>query len=216
MDEGDPEVTELLADLTRELREIRREVEPEPRRPRPPTRQELARFTSEVTIPALILMLQTQIRALELLRRTIRLANEPTRGQSSTQTAVRERAESLGISTLTRLETVLSELQQAVEERPDDDVDELLSEARRLREQIETELTKADSVSTGMGEDGAAYDTESADTTTAEAGSGQTAGSAAERAGESAQIPIDVEEELRALKQRAEDEGKDDQSGPDE
>ena len=134
----DPDLTELLADLTHELRRLEREVEPEPRG-RLPTRSELARFTSEVAIPGLILLLQTQIRALELLRRTIRLAEgrEPTPRHQS----VKNRAEQLGTATLSQLDSVLAELQSAIDGRPEDDrAKRLLDDAQRLQEQIQSEL----------------------------------------------------------------------------
>ena len=73
MSDTDPDVTELLADLTRSLQELEREIEPD-RRLRPPTPGQLSQFASEVAIPGLILVLRTNINALQLLQRTIRLA----------------------------------------------------------------------------------------------------------------------------------------------
>jgi hypothetical protein len=139
---ADPDLSELLADLTRELRRLQREVEPD-RRSRSRRRsvgRDLARFTSEVAIPGLILLLRTNIRALELLRRAIRLA-EGREPQSSSPSSMRQRAETLGSVTLSQVDTVLGELQSAVEERRDDErAQELIAEARTLREQIQSEL----------------------------------------------------------------------------
>jgi Asp-tRNA(Asn)/Glu-tRNA(Gln) amidotransferase A subunit family amidase len=135
---ADPDVTELLADLTQELRRLQREVEPDRRRP---LRQDLARFTSEVAIPALILLLKTNIQALELLRRAIRIAEGRDPRQDRASQEVRERAERLGQVTLARLDDVLSELQGAVEERPSDDRSvQLIEDAREIRRQIQEEL----------------------------------------------------------------------------
>lgn len=144
MSDADPEVTELLRDLTRELRRLQREVEPD-RKVRPPTADELARFTSEVAIPALILMLRTQIRALELLRRTIRLAqgHDPTSQPRAPN--VRAHAERVGHATLDQLDSVLADLQDAIEARPNDDrAQELIDEARGIREEIQAELEPAE------------------------------------------------------------------------
>ena len=155
----EPDVTELLADLTQELRRIQREVEPERRS----LRRDLARFTSEVAIPALILVLKTNIQMLELLRRAIRIAegreqDHPRSGE------MRQRAERLGQATLSQLDTLLVELQSAVEGRPNDErARQLIDEARSLQQEIQEE-----------------FDTE--------------------RDGETEGVNIDVDAELRALK----------------
>lgn len=141
MTDEDPAVTDLLGDLTMELRRLNREVEPEGG-PRLPTREELSRLTSEVAIPALILLLKTQIRALQLLRRAIRIADgrEPTT-TDGTAGKVRDRAEQLGQTTLAQLDVVLDELQAAVEARPDDErAQELIDEARAIQGRIRSEL----------------------------------------------------------------------------
>jgi hypothetical protein len=174
---ADPEVTELLADLTRELRSLQREVEPDRQ---DPLRRDLARFTSEVAIPGLILLLKTNIQALELLRRAIRIADgrEPRRERVDSE--VRERAERLGQVTLARLDDVLGELQGAVEERPQSDRSvQLIEEARDIRQQIQEE-----------------FETDSEDVET---------------------VDIDVEAELRALKDDIDDgkKGGDGRSGTD-
>jgi hypothetical protein len=138
----DQDVTELLADLTRSLQEIQTEIEPD-RRLRPPTPRELSRFTSEVAIPGLILILETNIRVLKLLQRTIRLAEgkDPTGGKAVPE--MRDRAERLSRATLSQLESTLSEVQSAVEGRPDnDETQQLLSEARKLRDQVQDELER--------------------------------------------------------------------------
>jgi len=138
----DPELTELLADLTRALQDLEREVEPE-RKLRPPTPSELSQFTSEVAIPAVILILRTNIKALQLLRRTIQMADGRRRGSSTAGTVddVRSRAEQMGSATLSQLDTALGDLQSALEGRPaDDDAQELLSEAQELRQEVEDEL----------------------------------------------------------------------------
>jgi len=139
---ADPDVTELLADLTQELRDLQREVEPDRERS---LRRDLARFTSEVAIPGLILLLKTNIQALELIRRAIRIAEgrEPRRRGGDSE--VRERAERLGQVTLARLDDVLADLHGAVEGRPADDRSvQLIEEARAIRQQIQEEFETDD------------------------------------------------------------------------
>ncbi|MEF8814450.1 MAG: hypothetical protein V5A55_11615 [Halovenus sp.] len=166
---ADPDTAQLLAELTQTLRELEQDVEPE-RRLRPPTPGELSRFTSEVAIPGLILVLRTNIRVLELLRRTLRLADgrQPTEG-SGAATQVRNRAEQLGNASLSRLDDVLTELQSTLSAREgDEEVEALLARARELQTELEAELAAGE--------------------TTA-----------------SEPVGIDVEAELRALKDNVED-----------
>lgn len=136
----DPDTTELLRELTTALQDLEREVEPE-RRLRPPTPGELSRFTSEVAIPGLVLLLRTNIRALQLLQRTLRLAGGRSTGTDGSVDRAQDRAEQLGRATLSRLDTVLADLQSALADRPeDDDARDLLTQAERLREQLDETL----------------------------------------------------------------------------
>jgi hypothetical protein len=180
MSDTDPDVTELLADLTRSLQELEREIEPD-RRLRPPTPGQLSQFASEVAIPGLILVLRTNIKALQLLQRTIRLAQgRDVRSGGSTGAEVRERAESLSRATLAQIDDTLSDIQAAVDGRPsDDETRELLSEARNLRDRLQEEL-EADGNDTGGEESGTA-----------------------DVSGDP--VDIDVEAELRTLKDDLED-----------
>jgi len=148
MSDPEDDVTRLLADLVRTLQELETEVEPrtESGLPRPPTPGELLRFTSDVTIPAAILVLKTNIETLKLLRRALRLAED----RPIERSGVQERASELSRVTLSRLDDALSDIQSAVEGRPEDaEARELLSEARGLRADIAEQL------------DGAAGDTDS-------------------------------------------------------
>jgi hypothetical protein len=191
--DADPEVTELLADLTRSLQELQTEIEPD-RRLRPPTLRELSQFTSEVAIPGLILILETNIRVLKLLQRTIRLAEGKDPTGNSTVPEMRDRAERLSRATLSQLESTLSEVQSAVEGRPNnDETDQLLSEARTLRDQIQDELERrsqqrdgADESATGGSE---GHDGQSVD----------------ESEFEDDTVDIDVESELKSIKDNLED-----------
>lgn len=187
-DGSETDVTRLLRDLTRELQKLQREVDRE-RRTRS-TRRQLSRFTSEVAIPGLILLLETNIRALKLLRRTIRLAEgrepEPARGRR-TADEMRNRAEQLGQATLSRLDESLAEIQSTVEQRDgDEEIEQMLSEARQLQQQIRNQLGSTKSISDGDepgDREGIGLDTEGTDD----------------------EITLDVDAELRTLKESLED-----------
>jgi len=135
----------LATDLARSLRRLQRELDQGPRGPRPPTPREVLRFTDEVAIPAVILLLETNIRALELLRRAIRLADDRDAGpRESPDHEVRDRAVALSRTTLSRLDDVLADVQDAIEGRPpDDEARAVLDEARSLREEIDEQLASA-------------------------------------------------------------------------
>lgn len=162
----DPGLSGQVADLRQTLEELETEVDRD--RPlRPPTPQELLRFTSEVTIPAIVLVLRTNIEALKLLQRTLRIAD----GRDSAD-RLQSRAESVATTALSQLDDTLSNLQSVVEGRPTDSrAEELLDDARDLRGEVERSL---------------------------EASDGSTA--------EPSTVDIDVDEELRSIKDDLDDE----------
>lgn len=177
---GDADVARLAGDLARSLRDLRRAVEPDPRRPRPPTPRELLRFTDQVAIPAAILVLETNVRALELLQRTIRLADGRAPTAEGDGKVVRERAADLSRTTLARLDDALADLQTAVDGRPpDDEARRLLAEARALREEVDHRLSESER---GPG-------------TAPESGT----------VGPDEAVPVDVEAELRSIKDEVDD-----------
>lgn len=139
-DRSDDDVTVLLTDLVTTLRDLETEIEPttDSGLPRPPTPDELLRFTTDVTIPAAILILRTNIEALQLLRRALQIADgRPT----ATNDTVPKRATDLSRATLSRLEDALADLQGAIEGRPEDaEARELLEQARELRSTLADEL----------------------------------------------------------------------------
>jgi hypothetical protein len=137
MSETSASIPQLLSELTRSLEDLQENLEPST--PRPPTPRQLARFTSEVTIPAVILVLETNVRALRLVQRALRIADGE--GASTTDTQTRERAVKLGQATLRRLDSTLGDLQDALEGRPsDDDTRQLLERIRDIEADLETEL----------------------------------------------------------------------------
>lgn len=181
--ESDPELAQLLTDLTTTLRELEQEVEPEgPRGPRLPTPSELSRFTSEVAIPGLILILRTNVRALQLLQRALRLADGRNPSPDSAVSEARTRAEEVGRASLSQLDDVLTELQSALEARPENEqADELLSRANDLREQVQDELAE-DGTHPSDQEDGTPPEMD-----------------------QSEAVGIDVESELQSLKDNLDD-----------
>ena len=140
---SDEDLARLAADLARSLRDLQRELEPgERRRLRPPSPRELLRFTDEVAIPGAILVLETNVRALRLLQRAIRLADPDRSVTDQRDTAVRDRAVQLSQTTVQKLDDVLADVQDAVEGRPtDDEAERVLAEARSLRDEIDDRLT---------------------------------------------------------------------------
>lgn len=151
MSNGDPELSQLLGELTGSVEQLQDELTESRGPPRPPTPRQLVRFTSEVTIPAIVLVLETNVRALRIVQRALRIAEGRDPGTSGSKTG--ERAAELGRATLSRLDDALSDLGSALEGRPpDDEARELLEEVRQLQsevdERLESETTaERDSVS---------------------------------------------------------------------
>ncbi|SEP05120.1 hypothetical protein SAMN05216388_102926 [Halorientalis persicus] len=182
---SDEDLARLAADLARSLRDLQRELEPgRRRRLRPPSPRELLRFTDEVAIPGAILILETNVRALRLLQRAIRLADPDRSVTDERDTAVRDRAVQLSRTTVRKLDDVLADVQDAVEGRPtDDEAARVLAEARSLRDEIDDRL---------------AAETESTDRESDPA--------------TSASVPVDVDAELQSIKDDLDDGDSDDGS----
>ena len=153
-DRDDEELAELADELADVLRELRDELRANRRQreqsggldidlPSPPSPGELLTFTDEQLIPAAIAILEANIRALELLQGTIRLARPGRAGEHAS--SVRSGAESLSRSTLERLDDVLVDLQDAAVEDglpPDSEARDVVTEARRLRDEIDDALAE--------------------------------------------------------------------------
>ncbi|WP_436901650.1 DUF7547 family protein [Halovenus halobia] len=189
-DSGDVDITRLLRDLTRELQVLKRELERE-ETAELSTRQQLSQFTSEVAIPGLILLLETNIRALKLLRRTIRLAEgRDPRSQSDSGGEVRRRADELGAEALSRLDDTLARVQSSLEEGgANDEVQQLLDEARQLQETVSQQLQADEPANADF--DGSLDPEDEAD---------------------SDAVTVDVDAELQTLKENLDDEPEDDAS----
>jgi hypothetical protein len=135
------DLSKLVAELVTSLEAIESELDPPEDRPlRPPTPSELRLFASDVAIPGLILVLESNIRALRLLQRALQLRSGADRTRRETA-ELGDRARDVSETTLERLDDALVDLQDAVEERPnDDEVADLLADARDLRSEVQTRL----------------------------------------------------------------------------
>ncbi|APX95940.1 DUF7547 family protein [Natronorubrum daqingense] len=154
MSDSNDELIDAVRELTRTIDDLRTELEANtdgPRlrpRPRPPTPRELLRFTDEIAIPAAIVALETSVRALEGFQRTLKLARteRDVRDRTSTATdAAGDRANALRRTTLSQLDTILTQLQRATADEDaveDDRVTDLLSEARALRDDLDGRLQR--------------------------------------------------------------------------
>ncbi|AJF27062.1 hypothetical protein SG26_15635 [Haloarcula sp. CBA1115] len=185
---SDDDLSALITDLVTTLQELETEVEPttDSGLPRPPTPSELLRFTSDVTIPAVILVLKTNIEALKILRRALRMAEGRPTSTGSASDEVRQRASDLSRATLSRLDGALTDLQQAVEGTPEDEeARELIQEAQQLRGQIQDRLANEPGVSEEVDSD------------------------------QVTDVPVDVDAELRSIKDDIEGPDRDD-TGPED
>jgi hypothetical protein len=138
----DTKLTREVGALIRTLEDLQDELDPGRRRRLGlPTPRDLLRFTSEVTIPATILVLETNVRVLRLLQRTIRLTTGEAETSTDASSGVRDRATALGRETLRGLDAALADLESTVEGTPsDDEAASLLAEARTLRDEVDARL----------------------------------------------------------------------------
>jgi hypothetical protein len=155
MDDRERELADAAEDLADTLEAVRKELLVPPRGPlgvpRPPTPGELLRFTEQYTIPALVSILETSIRVLELLAAAIRLADDRALDVDSERRADRLAAASR--TTLRTLDDALADLQSAAAggEPTNPEARRLLREARELRAEIDDRLagaTDSDSIDT--------------------------------------------------------------------
>jgi HPt (histidine-containing phosphotransfer) domain-containing protein len=144
----DEQLREQVDDLAGTLADLESELREQRRRPR---LRDLVRFTREVTIPAIILVLRTNIEALRLLQRVLAFGDREGGGRES---QLRERAEAAGQSALTELDSALEDLGDALSGRPRDGrARDLLAEARDLQEEVEAELYRGPRAGPGPGGD---------------------------------------------------------------
>ncbi|EMA39115.1 DUF7547 family protein [Halobiforma nitratireducens] len=151
------ELAEAIRELTATVDELRRELEDETsgprRRPpfglRPPTPRDVLEFTDDVALPAALAVLKASVRALESFQRGLELVRTEREVRDRTDeatAATADRAAELRRTTLSQLDTVLGELQRAASDGAlpaDEDARDLLSEARELRDEVDSRLRNA-------------------------------------------------------------------------
>ncbi|AFO58609.1 MULTISPECIES: hypothetical protein [Natrinema] len=153
MADSDDELADAIRELARTIDALRDELEgPRSRRRpplRPPTPRELLRFTDEVALPAALAVLETSVRALEAFQRGLNVVRTGQEARDRTEAATEatsERASELRRTTLSQLDSVLSELQRAASEGglpADEEARDLLAEARELRDDVDSRLRDA-------------------------------------------------------------------------
>ena len=205
--DDDQALEPAVRDLADAVEDLRVELQ-EPRRGplgrfRPPSPRELLRFTEQHTLPALVAVLETNVRMLELLAAAIRVADgrpldavdRDDDGFETGRRALETGADGLAAAsraTLERLDATLAELQEAVDGgAPDDpEVRRLLSEARTLRAEVDERLADATDRASGSGTDPGVTDDDADPRRVEEGGTG-------------GPVEVDVEEELDTLRREA-------------
>lgn len=145
----DDDLQERIEDLEQSIRAIQEDLEDQAPRgpfglPRPPSPSEFLRFADEAAIPAAIAILETNIKLLEALRRVIRLMEAGERHRAEGATAAGD-MENLASQTVSKLDTVIADLEQVVEGTPPDVAGrDILEEAEALREEIRARVADAD------------------------------------------------------------------------
>lgn len=148
----DDSLDELVSDLSTTLAELQDVLDDEGnqrrsqrsrrsqrRRPGPrlPSPSRFLRFTEEYTIPTLISLLETNIRALELFGGLLRVIN----GRNDRRSSGSQRVQRTGRRTLDAVDSTLSDIQGAIDGEPTDpEASSLLDDARSLREDINDRL----------------------------------------------------------------------------
>lgn len=150
MDDRQRDLQEAVEDLAETLETLRTELGA-PRgplgAPRPPTPGEVLHFTESYTIPAIVSILETTIRALELLAAAIRLSEgRPVEGAARGGDPPAEDAlVDVSRRTLRRLDDALASLGSAAasEGAADPQLRRLVEDARDLRAEVEDRLEDA-------------------------------------------------------------------------
>ena len=215
MDDRERDLDESIDDLAGTLESLRAELGDPPEGPlglpRPPTPREFLRFTERYTIPALISILETSIRTLELLAAAIRVADGrpldgPATGRGGADDPRTDRIAAASRRTLQTLDDALAELQSAAAggEVRNPELQRLLSEARDLRAEVDDRLADATAGSATRPQEPDPVDIE------VEAG-----GDEPDEGGESddeRDVGVDIDRELDSIKREL-DEPRDDLDG---
>ena len=200
----DDELADLLEDLTDTLRQIESEVGPNrPRRgplglPAPPTPRDVLQFTGEYAIPTAIAVLKANIKILELVGALLRAGKTSGEARKRADDTVGE----LGTKTVSQLERALTEIQRAVEDGSlpqTPEARDVVEEARRLNADLREYVREADE--TVESEQQAERDAERGIDQGAEQDADRGTTIPIEDAADEPSVEIDVEEELKSIKE---------------
>lgn len=209
------DIADLVDDLESTLRSLREVVEGDapdrerrsPRRtpPRPPSLGDLVRFTERYTIPALVASLEATIRALELFRAVLRLA-DPERdldagvrddGRSGVDVAG-DLASATGTRAASELRRRLTDLREelaAADQPRNEEARDILQEARELTDELERRLREA-----GADDGGVTIDVDGGDGADSAAGNDE-GGTATGTDDDPPGGTVDVDAELSSIKE---------------
>jgi hypothetical protein len=218
----DDELDELVSDLSTTLADLQDVLADERgggrsrrrrrQRSRLPSPGRFLRFTEEHTIPTLISLLETNIRALELFGGLLRLIN----GRDDRQRGDR-RVQRTGRRTLDAVDSALSDLQGAIEGEPtDSEARSLLDDARSLRGDIDDRLSNPNATREQTRSDDSDHSDRSNDRENngavsidvTDEGSDENANNETQNPGDE----VNVDDELETIKQNIQDDDEDDES----
>jgi hypothetical protein len=158
----DEELADLLDELETTLSDLRAELDAgrdgrsdrsgrssgrpsdTPRPPRPPSMSDLLRFTEEYTIPAIVTLLEANIRALKATQRVLRMA-DPERAARTESATARDRLDDAGRTALSQLERSLTDLSDALSSADlpaDPESRDIVEDARSLTDEIEDRIAE--------------------------------------------------------------------------
>lgn len=143
----DDDLDARVAALETAIEDLRNDLLEENTNPRgvfsPPPLRDILRFTDQIAIPGIILILETNIRLLKLLQRTIRLSDTSATSDGSRE--IQTELATYTSRTLRELETAISKLQSLdIAGGPaDETAQSLLTDIRALRSEITNELDEA-------------------------------------------------------------------------
>jgi hypothetical protein len=216
------DLEERVEELEGTLRELRDEMRQPPRGPmglpRPPTPREVLRFTGEYGIPTAIAVLEANLRALEMLQRILRYVDPAVDATTETGDELGSRAQRVSRATLDRLETSLTDLEEAMSEGNlprESAARNILEEARRLNDDIRDELSAGRERADAARESSADVDAESAgdgrtdgdlgDDAVDIAVSDESDAGESDDAGEEDRPEVDVDAELESIRDQLEE-----------
>jgi hypothetical protein len=215
MDDREDDLERTVGELAATLDELRDELEPERRTSRV---RELVRFTEQFTIPAIIAILETNVRLLEMLQGAIRLADGRL-DEGSERTADRA---------FDAIDGALSDARDALAGAPgNSDARLLLEQARELRAEAERQVRErrreAPPESARQGDDGPGderpgvegSDVEGRNEGDAGSGTRRGVGRKSESRERPHEVPVDVEAELETIRREVGDGDKRGNDGPD-